>query len=487
MADFPPTEEQQQARDAFATGDDLVISAYAGSGKTATLTLLSEDVPEDRVGFLAFNKSIATDAGKKFPSNTDCKTAHSHAYRAVGKNYQDRLNGPRIYAKAHANILGIRSALEFSEDVVLSPYNLAVKVAETVRNFCFSAEQEPDWMHVPFVPGADMAVLRAYIVPLARKMWADKQMPRGKCAFTHDDYFKIWSLSEPHLPYDAIMVDEAQDSNPALISVVRGQRHAQKVLVGDSNQQIYAWRGAVDAMTDFPAKHRVNLTKSFRFGQAVADEANKWLKLLGNEVPLQGFEKIDSKLGVLMDDADAILCRTNAEAISQAMMAGTSGRSYSIVGGTEEIKKFAESALSLMNGSTYGVKHPDLIAFKTWTQVKEFVEAEGGDMKVLVRLIEEYTPETIIKVADEAVPEPRGDVTISTAHKAKGREWNRVKIGSDFKEPVNEDGTDGELNRSEMMLAYVSVTRAQLVLDNEGLAWVDRWLNKTTEAEETPA
>lgn len=477
---FDPTEEQEIARKAFSTGDDMVISAYAGSGKTATLTLLAADDPDSKIAFMAFNKSIATDAGKKFPPNTDCKTAHSHAYRSVmtGRNgapYQEKLNGPRKYAKQHAQILGIKSRLEFGDDVVLSPYNLAVKVQETVRNFCYSAEREIDWMHVPFVPGADMAELRNFLIPFARKMWLDKLNPNGNCAFTHDDYFKMWSLSEPRLPYDVIMVDEAQDSNPALISVVAAQKQAQKVLVGDANQQIYAWRGAVDAMTDFDAKHRVYLTKSFRFGEAVASEANKWLTLLGNEIPLKGFEAIDSTVAELAD-ADAILCRTNAEAIAQAMSAAQAGRSYAIVGGTEDIKKFAESAAALMQNNTYGVRHPDLIAFKNWGAVKEFVEEEGGSLKVFVNLIDSHGPDTIIKVADEAVPEGRGDVTISTAHKAKGREWNRVKIANDFKEPINEDGSDGTLNKSEMMLAYVSVTRAQLVLDNQGLAWVNRWV-----------
>jgi len=481
MTDFEPTEEQEVCRKAFASGDDMVISAYAGSGKTATLSLLAADDKDSRIAFMAFNKSIATDAAKKFPDNTDCKTAHSHAYRAVmmgreGAAYADRLSGPRIYAKQHAQILGIRSGLEFGDDVVLSPYNLAVKVQETVRNFCYSADTEPQWNHVPFVPGADMAELREFILPLARKMWAEKINPNGRVAFTHDDYFKIWSLSQPRLPYDVIMVDEAQDSNPALISVVANQRQAQKVLVGDANQQIYAWRGAVDAMTDFNAKHRCYLTKSFRFGEAVAEEANKWLTLLGNEVPLQGFEQMDSKVQAIVDDADAILCRTNAEAIHQAIRAGQVDKSYSIVGGTEDIKRFAESAAVLMQGQTFGVKHPDLIAFKNWGAVKEFVEEEGGSLKVLVKLIDEHGPEQIIDVCDRAVPEGRGEVTISTAHKAKGREWDRVKIATDFKEPVNEDGSDGTLNRSEMMLAYVSVTRAQQVLDPMGLQWVDRWV-----------
>jgi superfamily I DNA/RNA helicase len=478
VAKFAPTPEQEACKDAFATGDDLVISAYAGSGKTATLGLLSEQDPDSQLAFLAFNKSIATDASKKFPRNTDCKTAHSHAYRAVGKDYQHRLNGPRVFAKQHAQILGIRQGVAFGDDLYLSPYNLAAKVAETVRNFCFSDASDIDWMHVPYVPGANMAELRQILIPYARRMWEDKRKLDGRCAFTHDDYFKIWAESEPRLDYDVIMVDEAQDSNPALIKVVKNQRHAQKVLVGDANQQIYAWRGAVDAMTDFPAKHRVLLTQSFRFGDAVAGEANKWLKLLGNTVPLRGFDQIPSTIEEL-PEADAILCRTNAEAISQAIQTAERGKSYSMVGGTEEIKRFATSAQALMEGDTFNVRHPDLVAFKNWGAVKEFIEEEGGgDLKVLVKLVDTYTPETIIKIADEAVPEPRGDVTISTAHKAKGREWDRVKIAGDFKEPVNEDGTDGELNKSEMMLAYVAVTRAQKVLDPMGLRWVDRWVNK---------
>ena len=220
MTRFKPTAEQEYCSAEYATGDDLAISAYAGSGKTATLVLLSEQDQDSKIGFIAFNKKIATSAGKKFPRNVDCRTAHSHAYRAVGKNYEDRLNGPKIYAKQHARFLGIRSGLEVGEDMVLSPYHLAVQVQQTVRNFCYSAEQEIDWMHVPYLPGANMSILRPYLVPLARRMWEDKQLMQGQCAYTHDDYFKMWSLSNPRLPYDVVMVDEAQDSNPALMTVV---------------------------------------------------------------------------------------------------------------------------------------------------------------------------------------------------------------------------------------------------------------------------
>ena len=49
----------------------------------------------------------------------------------------------------------------------------------------------------------------------------------GNAAFPlgHDGYFKLWSLSKPRLAADYIFLDEAQDSNPALLSVLADQSH----------------------------------------------------------------------------------------------------------------------------------------------------------------------------------------------------------------------------------------------------------------------
>ena len=59
-----------------------------------------------------------------------------------------------------------------------------------------------------------------------------------------------------------------------LEQVFTAQRdHAQLVMVGDSAQAIYGWRGATDVMTGFDAE-QLTLTRSFRFGPQIADEAN---------------------------------------------------------------------------------------------------------------------------------------------------------------------------------------------------------------------
>lgn len=54
--------------------------------------------------------------------------------------------------------------------------------------------------------------------------------------------------------------------------------------------------------------------------------------------------------------------------------------------------------------------------------------------------------------------EADADFVVCTAHKSKGREWDTVKLSSDF--PTNDKAGD-----EERRLLYVAVTRAKLVLD----------------------
>lgn len=76
----------------------------------------------------------------------------------------------------------------------------------------------------------------------------------------------MWSLTEPKINTDFLLLDEAQDTNPVVEQTFNTQRdHAQLVMVGDSAQAIYQWRGARDVMTTFPGI-LLALSKSFRFG-----------------------------------------------------------------------------------------------------------------------------------------------------------------------------------------------------------------------------
>lgn len=55
---------------------------------------------------------------------------------------------------------------------------------------------------------------------------------------THAGYLKLFQLSRPCLSrvYDVIMLDEAQDSNPCIASIVLRETACARILVGDSHQ-----------------------------------------------------------------------------------------------------------------------------------------------------------------------------------------------------------------------------------------------------------
>jgi hypothetical protein len=230
---------------------------------------------------------------------------------------------------------------------------------------------------------------------------------------------------------------------------------------------------------------RLYLSQSFRFGQTIADEANKWLDLLDAPLRLTGYQAIASRVEPA-DRPDAILCRTNAGAMTRLITALTEGRRPALVGGGTEIRRFAEAARDLKAGRS--TSHPDLMAFSTWGEVQGYVEqeADGSDLRVMVKLVDEHGPARIIELVDALVEESRADLVLSTAHKAKGREWKSVRIATDFVEP--KPGKDGTVRLlvDECMLAYVAVTRAQRVLDREGLEWIDQYVDGPTAVAELP-
>ena len=114
----------------------------------------------------------------------------------------------------------------------------------------------------PIAGVRDIVPAARTLLGYARRAWADIADPNSnKIFFDHDDYLKIWALSDPRLNFDTIFFDEAQDINPVLKKVIQDQ-DAQIIVVGDSNQAIYEFRGAVDALRDWPADVVLPLTQS---------------------------------------------------------------------------------------------------------------------------------------------------------------------------------------------------------------------------------
>lgn len=59
-----PTNEQNTAIEHALLGESFKVVAYAGTGKTTTLQMISHAMPQRRGMYLAFNKAIASEAQK---------------------------------------------------------------------------------------------------------------------------------------------------------------------------------------------------------------------------------------------------------------------------------------------------------------------------------------------------------------------------------------------------------------------------------------
>jgi hypothetical protein len=201
---------------------------------------------------------------------------------------------------------------------------------------------------------------------------------------------------------------------------------------------------------------------------------------------LRGFEKITSRVGAIDGHPDAVLCRTNAEALKQAIDWIGQGLKVAFPKGAGELLSLVKAARDLKAGRP--CEHPDLLAFTTWGQVQDFVETEpdGEDLKQFVDLVDEYGVDDLAGILSQIGDRSKGsdaDITISTIHGAKGLEWGTVLIADDFREPKKDPERPDEepvIPAETLRLIYVALTRAQLVLNPHGVEWISHYLGSRT-------
>jgi hypothetical protein len=482
---YNPTEEQQAAIDGFRNGGNLTIEAGAGTGKTSTLRFFA-DAAQGRSGlYLAFNKSVQLEADQKFRGTSiRAKTAHSLAWASMPSELRWKLDEKKRMREAdQAEHLGLRANIRVGGQSVSKRVVMRL-VRETLAAFCRTAADDitDEMVPVPLqllLSDAESADLQRQVARYAKKFWLDVIHPEGVLPFQHDYYVKLWQLSRPTLPYDFILLDEAQDSDPLLIDVLHNQRNTQLIAVGDRSQAIYGWRGATDSMDAFGGD-TFQLTQSFRFGAAIADEANVWLDLLDASLRVRGMDKDSSVHATYNRVAEGVLCRTNAGAIAEVIDAHQRGVTVGIAGQNraKQMHQLAQAALDLQERGW--TSHPEFDTFKSWEAVQEYVqEDEGADLAPLVNLVDEYGADKIVSAIDACVPADQARTTVSTVHVAKGLEWHHVRIAEDFPIPSfdEETGDLEQMTPEAMMLAYVAVTRAKRHLDPAGLDWVRKYRN----------
>ncbi|KTF83776.1 hypothetical protein cypCar_00040719 [Cyprinus carpio] len=348
------THEQQQILNHDIQNNHVVkIMAFAGTGKTTTLVKYAQHRPQMRFLYLAFNKSVAMHAQRSFPYNVECSTIHSMAFRAIGvryKNMRKLSNNLQVFDVAWVLPKGLGGFVN------------AKVVTQTLHNFWASVDQCVGPEHVPHkyknthgMPEYPDDHKKMAFAGAAQKLWDQMVQLKSRRErvynMTHDGYLKLWQLSRPQLDrYDAIFSDEAQDCTPVIMGIMLSQ-NCGKILVGDPHQQIYTFRGAVNALHAVPHTHIYYLTQSFRFGSEIAyigaailDSCKKVKQILvgGNQDGSVRGEDTQTlqhlKLGQRLSEGSvAILSRCNVTVFSEAVRltdVNPSCKIY-IVGGVE--------------------------------------------------------------------------------------------------------------------------------------------------------
>ena len=475
------TAEQQNV---LNTNSNLVINAVAGSGKTTTLIAYAQSRPAtSRILYLAFNKTVKTEAKQKFGEaglhNVKVETAHSLAF-----DYVVRHSAYKVVQgyKSHewCDMLGIKTGDRHTDFIIGS------HVGKFISYFCNSKAnrvQELDYAATISDAKAAGFVKNFYgqIQSLTRDALA--RMDKAEIAVTHDFYLKKFQLSRPSLPYDYILFDEGQDASAAMLDVFLHQT-ATKIIVGDMHQQIYGWRYAINSLqqVDFPVYHLCN---SFRFDEEIALVANKVLSwkqylLQAPAVKLTG-------TGNASGDSitRAVLGRTNLNLLLTAITQWQHGQIKTLYfEGNINSYTFADEGaslydvLKLYNGNTAGIRDKLIAEMKSMRELQDYIDkTEDNSLAMIVDVVKEFgnqLPSLISELkTHHTTLKKDADMIFSTVHRCKGMEYDSVTLLNDFMTEeklakyIAQNGGDkikeADKNRlaEEINILYVACTRAR--------------------------
>jgi len=470
------TDEQRTFLSLFNEGESIRAEALAGTGKTTSLRYVVHcGRLHGKALYTSFGKKNIEEAKLKFPQDRIAvRTNHSMAYRGFGSRWQ--AEGRLVGRISPGNLITLMGWTDDKFSPHASARTGAHMVLSTLDFFLQSADDSLTADHAYRAIGsrvtadADARIFAGTLIAYARDVWA-RMMQRGDVMpVTHDVYLKAWALTKPQLGYKHILLDEAQDSSDLIIGLLTDQVDCQLTVVGDRQQAIYAWRGAVNAMDAFDTPNSCSLTQSFRFGHEIASMANAVLGMYVKNPPcVRGFSEISSRITPIVKPF-CILARTNSSLIGElihALVASPQAK-LAVVGGVDEMVKLINGAASLMRGERTWVS--DLAEFANWNQVVKASEEEAyRHLKQLVDIVTTYGPPALLqflaRVNGNERSEAQCDQVFSTVHKSKGREFPSVKLCDDF---ADFPSTAEELKRwnpEEGNLLYVAVTRAKLLLD----------------------
>ena len=297
---------------------------------------------------------------------------------------------------------------------------------------------------------------------------------------------------KPWHKFDWVLIDEAQDTNPsrrALAAMIMNHG-ARLVAVGDPHQAIYGFTGAdndsLEQIRDQWNAKQMPLTVSYRCPQAVVAHAQQWVSHIeahdnapmGSVITEIYADAVDQLIATpkAAYGETAVLCRMNKylvglcfRLIREGVPAKIEGRNIGegliklatrwktakTVNGLEsKLREYEEREVGKAMAKDQEQKADKIVdEVATVLVVIERVRAQGGSRVTEV-------VEAIEEIFDDNVAD-KGMLTLCSAHKSKGMEWDTVYLlGRDQLMPSPFAKQEWQLDQ-ENNLIYVAVTRAK--------------------------
>lgn len=467
-----PTSEQEAILD--SRGRVIRINARAGTGKTTTLLMLAEKHPDKRALYLVFNRKAREAAQKQFPANVQVHTVHSLAYRREGYRWKENLGvfSPVDMLPAFGKDKAAHHLAGISHQYLTYFLNSQhTRLENAVEDF---------YRHLTLELKPFFEKQAGRIIQACRDIataWNRREKP---CP--HDFYLKLFHKSgQFHQEldrYDLILVDEAQDLSPIMLHALEGCRR-RIVLVGDSHQQIYSFRYAIDAMGKLACEEDFHLTLSFRFGSAIAELASLFIQEAKQEKQFHIAGNPQKSSCVSLSPAQpsrtgsisrAILTRTNLALFSRAMQLRSEGKSFHFERDLQHVLFRTLDVYWLSRNQKDRIRDVFIGSFASFGQLEEYAESMGdfpltGMAQIVKRHGHDAFPALVFEMSDLArnrnTSDNRKDIILSTIHTAKGQQYDEVTIDADIAENISAAAQhESPQYEEEINVAYVAFTRA---------------------------
>lgn len=453
---------------------NAVVKAVAGSGKTTTLVEAMRRVPAgiSKI-FLAFNKAIATELGSR---GVNARTFHSLCFGPVTK----ALGIKTVNTDKVRNIIDARMSEE--EAKMYGPFvSKLVGLGKNAGIGCLIEDTEQNWNDL--AQHHDMELESDYADYGKALRYASSVLQVSNASKTELDFDDLLYLAVKNgipLPrFGFVVVDEGQDTNAIQRAVIRKIMgpDSRLMVIGDDAQAIYGFRGAdSDSLDLIKAEFdavELPLSVTYRCPEAVVAHARQWVDHIqaAPDAPKGSVTSLGADWKPKQFKAnDLVVCRTTAPVVSLAFTLMQNRIPVRIMG--KDIGNGMKSLIKRMNCNSidnliqrlevYTAREVEKARAKKQEQKMEAIADKTACIMFLIRSLKETkrNVDGLYAVIDQLFSDPKDAVILSTIHKSKGLEAERVYWLNSSKQPAQWARQEWQ-RKQEINLMYVATTRAK--------------------------